>query len=287
MTIYKPSNFIDVYRIKAKSPDLRELSGRIGRPGLTDFIADMIVTEVRAAPTNVVIDIGCGDGTFLKRLLAVGADPWMGRLIGVLPTAEEIIKLSTDLVSQGIIGLQIIHGDAARIPVPDHFADVIVCNGVFIYLQESEVSQAIAEIKRIAKPGATIFIGEIPNRDELANKTYGDSISAWLLWVLKTHSLKSFLQSLRQVIVAMMTSELFIIYPKKLFHAEPAAFVARLAAHGLSVIKHCRHREIGEDGSERYHVTRWNYVSRAPQDSGLPAGKNLSPDGSGIKNAAC
>ena len=37
MTIYKPSNFIDVYRIKAKSPDLRELSGRIGRPWFDGF----------------------------------------------------------------------------------------------------------------------------------------------------------------------------------------------------------------------------------------------------------
>ena len=74
--------------------------------------------------------------------------------------------------------------------------------------------------------------------------------------------------------VAMMTSELFIIYPKKLFHAEPEAFVARLAAHGLCVIKHYRHREIGEDGSERYHMTRWNYVSRAPRDSGIPPGKS-------------
>jgi hypothetical protein len=43
MAIHKAANLIEVYRAKAKSKDINELTGRIGRPDLTRFVTKNII----------------------------------------------------------------------------------------------------------------------------------------------------------------------------------------------------------------------------------------------------
>ena len=67
MPIIKCKSFIDAYRYKASSRDINELSGRMGRPDLTNFINRQIINKLFIDCDDVVIDIGCGDGTLLKK----------------------------------------------------------------------------------------------------------------------------------------------------------------------------------------------------------------------------
>ena len=45
MPIIKCETYVDVYRSKASSKDINELSGRTGRPDLTDFISQQIIKK--------------------------------------------------------------------------------------------------------------------------------------------------------------------------------------------------------------------------------------------------
>ena len=97
MTIYKAKTLIDTYRYKAKSNNIHELNGRPNRPDLTDFIAEEICKKIRPKDNSVLLDIGCGDATLLRKL----ASPYQlstVKLLGVLPTREELIKVKEKLL---------------------------------------------------------------------------------------------------------------------------------------------------------------------------------------------
>ena len=101
MPIVKCDNFIDVYRHKAGSKDINDLSGRTGRPDLTQFVSRQIVAELHLEKTDVLVDIGCGDGTLLRL-----AAETVGAGIGILPTEEEVNRVRAELGSIPTIQIQ-------------------------------------------------------------------------------------------------------------------------------------------------------------------------------------
>lgn len=221
MTIYKAKNFIDSYRIRAKSREINELTGRTWRSDLTRYVIENIVSRIQFEPESVVVDIGCGDALFLQMAAAKGVDSFKGRLIGILPTEEEVCRVREHLVRSNynrnnLISIEI--GRLDQLNLPDGYADIVVTNGVLLLLQSLEcVVNALREIRRISKPNAFIFIGELPDKDEMAGKNYGDSITSWLIWVLKNQGFGQFVIRLKQLLVSLFSREPFIINPKKSF----------------------------------------------------------------------
>jgi len=61
---------VDVYRHKAKSTDLNELSGRTGRPDVTQYVAKKILEDIDLRPGMRLVDPGCGDASSLKEAAA-------------------------------------------------------------------------------------------------------------------------------------------------------------------------------------------------------------------------
>jgi SAM-dependent methyltransferase len=262
MTIYKAPNYQEEYRLRALSNDVSQLTGRT-RPLLTAFVSDRIIDKIELKPGSVVVDIGCGDGSFLQKAAESGVDRHRGRLIGILPTEEEVRALTQHLAGAGKGFISVEVGRLDSVGLSDGLADVVVSNGVFILLSDREaVIKALLEIGRIAKPGGCVFIGELPDSDEMAGRTYGNSISAWLLWVLRNRGVMAFIASCRQVLRALLTDEPFIVSTKKVFHCDPQDFKDLLEAHGFSVLEHYRHKEIDANGHIHESPTRWNFLAR-------------------------
>lgn len=265
MTIIKTKDFVETYRAKAGSKDINELTGRTGRPDLTRFVIQQMVSKIPVAENSILVDIGCGDGLFLKEIGKMKLDSYKGRLIGILPTKEEVTRvrnhmLNDDEVSRQLISIEL--GLAEKTNLPDNFADVVVCNGVLLGAGQTieNTKAALTEFYRITKVGGCIFIGEMPDTNEMAGKTYNDSIVSWLYWVWKNQGAAQFWIRLKQTLTALFSNEPFIIYPKNMFFMPPNEFIALLSAHGIDVIEHYRHKEIDTTKNIYESKTRWNYI---------------------------
>jgi SAM-dependent methyltransferase len=266
MTIYKSKDYVEVYRAKSKSKDINELTGRTGRPDLTQFVIDNIIAKLNFKKNIVVVDIGCGDGLLLRKASIAGADGWVGRLIGILPTPEEVLRVKKHIIedaSARSMGISIQLGlldDLSNIP--NQFSDITISNSTIHILQnETTVDKAILEMKRITKSGGKIYFGEVPDVDEFKGKKYGDSIIKWFFWVLKNQGISVFFVCVKQVLAAILTREPFVIAPKTIFYASPEAFIHKLEGHGLIIESYSKHKEIDEDGEICDSLTRWDYIA--------------------------
>ena len=99
-----------------------------------------------------ILDVGCGAGFSLLRLLTYGLEP--ERLHG--------IEISESLVARGrkrFPALNLTHGDASRMDYePDSF-DLAMESTMFIQLTDESIAQAIAhEMLRVVKPNGCIML---------------------------------------------------------------------------------------------------------------------------------
>ena len=254
MPIIKCKTYIDVYRCKASSKDLNELSGRPGRLDLTNFVNQQIIKKMNIGNADVVIDIGCGDGTLLK----LSAE-FIKRGFGILPTDEEVYRVRSEMNGH-YTNIDIIKGSARSAPLASGLATKIVCNGVILLLNKSEVGQALREIVRTSRPGALVWIGEIPSKDEFENRAYGDSITKWLMWVARHRGIKSFAANLLHICRSIITKEPFIIAPKSNFYSHPDAFVRMAEDCGLIHHDSFVHKEITTNGELTENTDRYDYM---------------------------
>lgn len=266
MSIHKSKNFVEVYRAKAKSKDINELTGRTGRPDLTHFVIDNLISKLDFKKDDVVIDIGCGDALLLQKISQYHVNGRAGRLIGVLPTIEEVSKVNHHLIKTNPLLAANISVELGLLDdlqnIPDSYADKTISNSTFHILQtENTVDKALAEIKRITKKGGVIFIGELPSSNEFEGKNYGDSILAWLFWVIRKQGFAMFLLRLKQTLNGLFSKEPFIIAPKKIFYLSPEEFVKKLENAGFKVINFYKHIEIDATGVQYESLTRWDYLA--------------------------
>lgn len=91
-------------------------------------------------PGMRVLDIGCGKGGQLKKLISRGC-----QAVGLDPNRERL-RLCTDA------GLEVITGHAEELPFPDASFDGVICKGVIPFTVEPV---AFHEIARVLKPGGT------------------------------------------------------------------------------------------------------------------------------------
>lgn len=100
-----------------------------------------------------ILDVGCGDGNMLRRLVEWGAQP--ENLFGIDASAsivEDAKRLSSPLMSfrQGL-------GDA--LPFKDHTFDILFCIGVIIHILDDETIRRMArEFLRVIKPSGSLLL---------------------------------------------------------------------------------------------------------------------------------
>jgi ubiquinone/menaquinone biosynthesis C-methylase UbiE len=278
MGIHKAKTMEEVYKLKASHRDINELSGR-SESAKTQFIAENIASKLQLKSNSILIDVGCGDGRLLECALQSGVDPFRGRIIGLLPNIEEVLRVTDHLatrVDSRSRFISIVKGDASSTSLPENYADIVVCNGVLhgSGMKVDYVKSALNEFHRIlapaSKPGETLenkvgkgilYIGEMPDSNETVLRPYGDSIVKWLYWVIRNQGLSEFVHRLKQVFRALTGNEPLIIVPKFHFYASPKVFSALLEESGFSNIHYWKFIELDRSGSERASETRWNYLA--------------------------
>ncbi|MFN7881619.1 MAG: class I SAM-dependent methyltransferase, partial [bacterium] len=264
MPIIKASSFQETYQAKASASDINELSGRTGRPDLTEFVGSQVLSMAFRHSGHYLnlVDIGCGDGTLLR--LAADSGRIGGLLMGVLPTLEEVSRVSEHLRSMGYDQIQIMMGSAASTTLPDNAADIVICNGVLhgCCSSQDDLEACILELARITRPEGFIYFGELPEVNEVKDRSYGDSILAWLAWSYRSQEFIKFLINVKAVINGAFGKEPFVIKPKHQYYIIPADFLQVTAAKGISVVEHSRHIEISPQGTPTESPTRWNYLAR-------------------------
>ena len=100
-------------------------------------------------PTDKIIDLGCGEGRFVKSYREHGLD---------------IIGLDFNYKAEHVL-----QGDILKTEQPDKFYDVVMSLDVIEHLEYEKQETAITEIARILKPGGT-FLMSTPNLGHIASR---------------------------------------------------------------------------------------------------------------------
>ena len=254
--VFKVSNYVDAYRLRAKySRDVHELDGRRGFRRLTEFTNLQICESVHIDSVDSLVDIGCGDGC----LLAVAKERGVQNAIGLSGSEEEAQRLRD-------AGFNVLQAFTNSLPLPDSTATVVVCNSVLLIVPRREIPASLTEIARIARPGARIWLGEIPCIPELQSVPRHNSVSAMLRYLLHTHGLRTYLGMCRRLISSLLRGEPFILNssPVTLFFSEPEEFIQMAADAGLELKRYFRHEVIDTSGKIRETEGRFNYIFVKP-----------------------
>jgi arsenite methyltransferase len=121
-----------------------------------------------------VVDIGSGAGTDLL-LAALHVGP-QGEAIGVDMTEAMRDRARRGAASCGLARVDVREGEATALPVETGTVDIVISNGVLNLVADKR--DAIAEIRRVLKPGGRVQIADIVLGVELPEDARKD-IDLW------------------------------------------------------------------------------------------------------------
>jgi hypothetical protein len=253
MPVVRVDNYRDAYRLRAQGEDIHELAARPNKRALTEFVNRRIMDALELVSDDVLVDVGCGDASLLR--MAAGRT---SKSIGIVATIEEKLRLESSFPD-----LCVIASDAQKLPLESGIASKIVCNTTLLYLpSESDVRASLREMSRIARPGATIWVGEIPEIDEYAyyGMYRGTSMPAFLWHLLINNGLRSFFGMGRRWLMALTGSEQIVLNSAGMFYAGPEKMVELAQVCGLHLRSQLKHKELDEQGNMVDSMFRYDYT---------------------------
>lgn len=261
MSIYRAKDFKDAYRVRASSKDIHAMSGRDGRHDITMFVSQKIYNELNVLEKDVLLDVGCGDGTLL-RIDSDASKERVGERKGILPTIEEVERLNQLFKSP-----MAILGTVTQTTLPKEYADKVVCNGVLLLLSgKEEVAEALSELCRITKKGGTVFVGEIPTLDEYTVLNENNLIPQHKSFieraviVLKHFGIKEVLIRIINRIKLKINSGIVVHAPPTTYWSSPEEFSELAKTVGLRLKKSFPSSSLAENGSPLVSKTRYDYI---------------------------
>ena len=124
-----------------------------GKAGNSRRSAVIEALDVRGG--NAYLDVGCGGGHLVQELgTAAGTK---GRVVGIDPSRQMVEN--TRAICQSLSCVEVIEGNASEIPVEDAQFDGVAALQVYEYVED--VGSALAEARRVLKPGCPISIVSI------------------------------------------------------------------------------------------------------------------------------
>jgi ubiquinone/menaquinone biosynthesis C-methylase UbiE len=215
------------------------------KQAITRRIQERIVREVELRPDDDVLDIGCGDGTLLRMAKTRGAHS----AIGLLFTEEEAAIVRR-------LGIEVRQGLTDQLPLPDESVSVVVCNNVLLVVPREKVPASLREFHRVAKPGARIFVGEIPLEPGPPPEPEFPTARETLAYLYRQHGFRTWFGMLRRMLYWKLTSKPMVIRGGITisFFAEPSEFAALAAEAGLELVR-CWHHD-------DWPANRYNYLFR-------------------------
>jgi SAM-dependent methyltransferase len=107
-----------------------------------DRLEEMTFDAVDLSPTDAVVDIGPGTGSFLTRFVAAGHAGTIAALDRSMAAARAVDDVG------GLLSLQ---GDACDLPFPDRTFEVVFARHMLYHV--ADVSRALREFRRVLRPG--------------------------------------------------------------------------------------------------------------------------------------
>lgn len=122
--------------------------------------AERVVELVSAAPGKLM-DLGCGPGDILARIFRL--DPRIV-LFGLDGAPAMLVLAKKRVENEGMrAAVWFILGDAKEVPCPPGCVDVVISNSLVHHLPDP--GPFWKEVRRIAKPGATVLIQDLARPD--------------------------------------------------------------------------------------------------------------------------
>jgi ubiquinone/menaquinone biosynthesis C-methylase UbiE len=234
--ISRSDDYVEYCRETARhARDLHDLALR-GRDKkeVTRITHERIVEAVGLRADDDLLDIGCGDGMLLRMAQKLG----VRSALGLLATHEEV-----ELVRK--TGVDVRQGFTDHLPVPDASASVAVCNNVLLIVPREKIPASLQEMARVARPGARIFIGEIPFVQPQDPTPHFENGRDLLAYIYRKHGLRAWLGMLRRIAWSKTRGKPFILRPGTAvsFYASPEELIAMAENAGLEIVRYWQHHD--------------------------------------------
>ncbi|HZQ06081.1 MAG TPA: class I SAM-dependent methyltransferase [Anaerolineae bacterium] len=258
MPIVRYDTFVERYglrgeQIQAGTEDLAVLSGR-SDSSITAFRNQEITNHLAVTGEEVVLDVGCGDGSLLEMLA-----PQIQQGFGTAPTDAEVQALTHAHSNPHLAFRQAL---VQELPFEAEVFDRIICNGVIQHLDSrGTAQQALRELARVAKRGARVFTGEIPTTDEYVEQTMrSKSLLGWLAWRWRVQGKRAFLQGAFDLARATFTSEPFIVITQTHFYCAPSEWIEMARESGLHCETWFSSKTLNRAGQVEPSKTRFDFL---------------------------
>ncbi len=119
-------------------------------------LRERIVELADPDANDTVVDVGAGTG-LLSLVFAVRA----ARVWAIDSSPAMCEYLHTKAASAGLSNVESVVASAVSLPLIDGFADLVVSNYCFHELTNAEKLRALAEARRVLKPGGRIVVGDM------------------------------------------------------------------------------------------------------------------------------
>jgi ubiquinone/menaquinone biosynthesis C-methylase UbiE len=116
-------------------------------------IRDRIVELAQARPDDDAVDLGAGTG-----LLTLGLAPHVRNLVAVDISERMLERLDDIAAADGVHNIEPLVADLRRLPLEDECATLVVSNYAFHHLDDPGKELALAEARRILRPGGRLVI---------------------------------------------------------------------------------------------------------------------------------
>jgi len=128
-------------------------------------LRDRIVALADPRPGEAAVDIGAGTG-----LLTFPLAERLERVWAVDISAEMCEYLKTKVSSAGYGNVEVALGSATSLPLPDGSVDLAVSNYCFHHLSDRGKRSALAEARRVLRPGGRLVFGDMMFRVSITDQ---------------------------------------------------------------------------------------------------------------------
>ena len=116
-------------------------------------IRDRIVALAEPRRDDLVVDLGAGTG-----LLALALAPRVQELVAVDISERMLERLDDAAAADGVHNVEPLVADLRRLPLEDESATLVVSNYAFHHLDDPGKELALAEARRILRPGGRLVV---------------------------------------------------------------------------------------------------------------------------------